>query len=163
MKPKVIIQPLNIIRKGEIKSFQVKMPSDAKRITGIVCDVKGLDILLAVEVSAGGGVSDGFPSGINLRMQDTISAGELKLQSCESANIFYAKEVKMSDNNLGYGDFSLTDDWWGFPYGYQWEPDEVMVEENCPVINGTYRDLLGSRLGNDLAYQVNLYLWYSTE
>ena len=45
MREKVIISPVLITKKGEIKSFQIKLPSDVKTIIGIESTVKGIDFI----------------------------------------------------------------------------------------------------------------------
>lgn len=165
MKEKVFIYPLAISRKGEIKSFQIKLPADAKRIIGIETTVKGLDVLIT-----GGGGGDGFAAFFavaphHFQFLPTYLAGYLRLQSCESANIFYAGDVWLTDNNLGYGNYSQTNFFrhCAWTHGYRREEDVVSVSEPCSIIQGTYTDQAGERLNTDARYTVNVYLWYWAE
>jgi hypothetical protein len=170
MREKVIIHPVLITKKGEIKSFQIKLPTDVKRIIGIESTVKGIDSLAVSRAIAPSPVSppDPYSSGsaggvFQFRM--TALAGELRLQSRGPSNLFYNKDVKLSDANVGFGDFSLNSAWraQAWSHGNKFYEDEVLVDDDSNVLSGTYRDKFGETLGHDFSYRVNVYVWYAIE
>jgi hypothetical protein len=86
--------------------------------------------------------------------------GELKLQSCEGANIFYATAIQV-DANLEMGDYS-QDSWWEVtPYTHQGkqEEDEVFVDGKSTIIQGVYRDVDESSFREDIPYVISVYVW----
>lgn len=170
MKEKVIIYPVLITKKGEIKSFQIKLPSDVKTIIGIESTVKGIDSLAAAKAIAPSPLSlpDPYASGSAggiFQFQLTPLAGELRIQSRGPSNLFYTKDVKLSDANVGFGDFSLNSAWrsQAWSHGDKFFEDEVLVDDDSNVLSGTYRDKFGETLGHDFSYRVNVYVWYTIE
>lgn len=182
MKEKVLIYPVTVRKKGEVKSFQIILPEDARRIIGIETTVKDLDVLITPGGFGGeplaapgeGFGGEGFAAfGVfaapaaqhHFHWGQTYLAGYLKLQSCERANIFYAGDVRLTDNNLGYGNFSQTNFFRhrAWTHGYRREEDVVCVNECCSVIQGTYTDAAGLRLNVDAQYTVKVYVWYEAE
>lgn len=156
MKEKVTIQQVQISKRGEIKTFQVKLPTDAKKIIGIETTVKGIDVFEEI-------FFDFHASPIFFFRRNYI-AGEFRLQGCEGSNMFYVKDVMVNDANLGFGDFAqgfyMREKAW--THGYNRFEEEVLVDENCPVLFGTFKDRFGEIWGGDISYQVNVYVWYST-
>lgn len=152
---KVIIHQILISKAGQLKTFQLRMPSDAKFIIGIEATVKGFDI-------------DDGPDGetvFRFTIRPVAVAGELRLQNLGSANLFYSGEVKLSDRNLGFGDASQAEVWArkAWTHDYRREEDPVFIQESCPVIQGNYRDKIGEASHSDYEYTVTVYLWYATE
>ncbi|MBI4929895.1 MAG: hypothetical protein HY841_03970 [Bacteroidetes bacterium] len=188
MKEKVIIHTVPVTKKGEINSFQIKLPSDAKKIIGIESTVKGIEGLAGAPAGRAV-VTPGFPlpgsaiaiagvpfAGIDppfaavapsggLFFRHTPIAGELRLQSHGPSNLFYSTDVKLTDANAGYGDFSQTGFWRPqvFTHGEKFLEDLVLVDDNSYVLSGTYRDRFGEERGHDFNYRVNVYVWYAIE
>ena len=161
MKEKVIIQTIPISYKGEVRYFQVNLPADARKLIGFETSVKGMDVYWRVPADL---IDHARLK--SFAFNPTPSAGEMKLQACGSANVFYSTEVKLTDANYKFGDFSQNAVMWKdsrFAFAYMREADPVMIDENCPIISGVYRDYLGIAKGEDLYYEVNLYIWYKTE
>lgn len=90
--------------------------------------------------------------------------GELKLQSCEQANIFYATHIQ-SDENIGAGDFSQNRNWRASLFSHQTKTEEdiVIVDGDSTIIQGIYKDRLGEQSKADYEYVVNVYLWIEIE
>ncbi|MBX3164689.1 MAG: hypothetical protein KF900_09415 [Bacteroidetes bacterium] len=84
--------------------------------------------------------------------------GELRLQSCDEADIFYTADIKASENNIGEKDFSLNAFWKAFAYTHQTQcfEDEISLNGKNPVITGVYKD---KSSGQNPDYIVNVYLW----
>jgi len=130
-KEKVIITELRIKVAGQIQHFQVKIPRDAKRIIGIETG------LLHSPIPGGSHPNKPFQF-----FADTF-LGEVRLQSCEDTNIFFAEDMYARNNNLGFGDFAAASS--RLPrlpeiYGYKREEFEINTEGTTTVIKGIYRD-----------------------
>lgn len=153
MREKVVITALVINKVGHVKHFQIKLPKTAKRIIGIelggrlITDTKNLTAPRPTE----------NPTAFK---RNTL-LGELKLQSCENANVFYAGHLQ-SDNNIGYGDFSENQFWKVKPFTHQTMTFEetVIVNAESTIIQGVYKDRIGEQYETDVNYVVNVYLWY---
>ena len=86
--------------------------------------------------------------------------GELKLQSCEEANIFYALHVQ-TDENLGQGDFSQFAAWQEkiFTHQNKQEEDVVIVDGDTTILDGIFTDRIGDMNQADYEYVVSVYVW----
>lgn len=178
MREKVFIHPVYITRKSEINSFQIKLPMDAVKIIGIESTVKGIEAFgappargaappmggMMPEGGAPFGAAAAAPAG-GLFFRQTPIAGELRLQAHGPSNLFYATDVKLSDANVGYGDFSQTRFWrpQQFTHESRFLEDYVLVDDKSYVLSGTYRDKFGEERGHDFNYRVNVYVWYEIE
>lgn len=177
-KQRCIVKIINISRKGEVRHFQVKVPENAKVITGIETAVrmKGLISISNnsfVVPNIGYGmenppVSDFSPNpfGSDLAIPVMRSlVGELKLQSCEEANVFYATDITdpSAPENLDRipTPSAFIENVW--THGYKRELEEVLVDGNTTVLAGLYRDKLGAMQNRDASYDVFLYVWYKLE
>lgn len=179
MKEGVIIKTISIKRQGERKHFQIRLPKDTKFIIGVEyggrlisrSDVK-IDIPKAVikaeaatheavYTTESGAVRDEKPRALFKRNQ---LIGELKLQSCEEANWFYAADVFVNDANLNWGDFSqagfTVND---FTHGNKRTEEIVKVDAESTIINGWYLDALGKTLKVDINYEIKVYVWINVE
>ena len=153
LQEKVIIQQVFITQMGQFKTFQVRMPSDAKKIIGFEASIRGFDM------------DDGFDLDYLFIIRSVAVAGELRIQNLQSANLFYSTEVKLSDRNLGFGDFTQYFQWVrkAWTHDYQREEDTVHIHESSPILQGSYRDKIGEASHSNYTYTVNIYVWYSTE
>jgi hypothetical protein len=186
MQEQVIVTPIKITKAGQVKHFQIKLPSNAKHIIGIeiggkfLADTKakvGLEIVPPTNPAADG--TNGQPTKENGVTQNPVRdvivgnensrglfkrntlVGELKLQSCEEANIFYAGYLQV-DNNMAYGDFTQNRFWKANNFTHQQQSfeDTVIVDADSTMIQGFYKDSLGEQRKQDVSYQVNVYVWY---
>lgn len=146
IKQRIIATKISITRKGEVKFFQVKIPFDAKIITGIETGMR----LQSFE-------DPGRPIGYANSL-----IGELKLQGSDDSNIFYATNV--SDYSVGERldkvrvvDFIEENVW---THGYKRELEQVLVDGNTTVLAGIYKDKIGKILNVNVSYDVFLYVWY---
>jgi len=182
MKEGVIIKTISIKRQGERKHFQIRLPKDTKFIIGVeyggrlisrsegTVEVPAPKVKLKTDVRIteaihstveSGAVRDDKPKALFKRNQ---LIGELKLQSCEEANWFYAADVFGNDANLNWGDFSQT----GFPvndftHGNKRTEEIVKVDAESTIINGWYLDALGKTLKLDINYEIKVYVWINVE
>ena len=91
--------------------------------------------------------------------------GELKLQSSDDSNVFYATNV--SDHSVKEGidkvptiNF-ITENVW--THGVKRELEKVLVDGNTTILAGLYKDKLGEMLKADISYDVFIYVWYKFE
>jgi hypothetical protein len=186
MKEQCVIKQVRISRQGELRVFQIKIPRTAQRIIGIetgIVAMKFSDMEFAGQGYVGQPiqaqrslVSDlqkviapvprpipdfrsAFFSSFFFRTELLI--GELKLQSLERANIFYAADVYEISRNIQYGDYSAD----GFipqawTHGKKRFEDVVAVNAETTIIEGIFKDRFGERIKRDWPYTVNVYVWY---
>lgn len=185
MKEQVIITKVSIKRKGERKHFQIRLPNNAKFIVGIEYGGRLIDHVDAfalirtpvtdpftdpippVGTGTGGAVGTGSSGATDIPRQffkRNQLIGELKLQSCEEANWFFAVDVFASDANLGLADFSQG----GFPvkdytHGNKRTEEIVKVDAESTIIQGWYLDSFGKTQKADIKYEVNVYVWINVE
>lgn len=177
MREQVIITPIVITKAGQIKHFQVKLPNNAKQIIGIEIGGRWLtrtkaDIVEALpaaeapmlEITTVLSEAIRFESEIRIGtfFKRNTLVGELKLQSCEEANIFYAGQLQI-DNNMSLGDFSMNRFWRAKPFTHQAQAieDVVNVDSKTTIIQGVYKDHLGLEAEKYVNYLVNVYVWYN--
>lgn len=174
-KQRCIAEIINITRKGEVKHFQVRIPENAVCLTGIetavrfngaVAIAKNSTDIFNTEFSLTGQQENQMP-GQELLLNDGLPnvrslAGELKLQSCEEANVFYAANVtdpSIRENleNIPTPSAIIENVW---THGYKREVEEILVDGNTTVLAGLYRDKMGAMQNRDMSYDVFLYVWY---
>lgn len=151
MQEQVNITPIEITKAGQIKHFQIRLPKTAKKVIG---------------VEIGGRFLQGSNPLANINSDTPFKrnqlVGELKLQSCEEANVFYAGELRL-DRNMSYGDYTKNTQWMPeiFTHQMQTFEDVVITNADSTVINGMYKDNNGLQNKLDISYKLNVYLWYS--
>ena len=186
MQEQVIVTPLKITKAGQVKHFQIKLPSTAKHIIGIeiggrflndtkikvvleptnpASPVTNAEVLQAIKENTViqtpvRDIGVGTETSRGTFKRNTL-VGELKLQSCEEANIFYAGYLQL-DNNAAYGDFTQNRFWKpsNFTHQQQSFEDMVIVDADSTMIQGFYKDSYGAQRKQDVSYQVNVYVWY---
>jgi hypothetical protein len=99
-----------------------------------------------------------------LPIKRSVLFGELKLQSCEEANIFYAAEIR-NNENLEQGDFSDNTFWTPREYTHQGRSleEEVSVKGDTTIIQGVFVDKVGEDFDVDAEYVVHVYVWVEVE
>lgn len=163
MSEKVIVTQIKISKAGQIRFFQMKLPSDTIHLVGIEAGVR----ITKLSSRAGQPVKTVNEVFRKQTMTGTImpfvrntSLGEFKLQSCEQANIFYVGQIRMEEN-LGFADFSKTEAWnpQTFSHGSKTEEDRVIVDGESTILQGMYKDTFGEMNKTDVEYIVSIYGW----
>ena len=165
-KERVILTTLPITKTGQIVHFQVKIPRDAIRIIGV--ELSGCYSNPPMERQAAFAklalATDARMSRSFSIMQFTSSpfVGDVRLQSREVTNVFYAENVYLADYNLGYGDFSANA---LFPatsetHGYKRFECVVNTDGETTILKGIYRDRQNANSNPQYTYTVNVYVWY---
>jgi hypothetical protein len=87
--------------------------------------------------------------------------GRLALQSPNATDIFYQCEVYRQDNNIGYGDYTLTGEMIGeWLKGKKRFATEVSIQTESPILEAYYKDVWGDYYNKDFNYQLNIIIWY---
>ncbi len=146
----VLIKSFVINKNKQIKVFDIKIPRQAQYIIG-------MEMGLVFE----SGTIPHHPvfneEEALLTFKPSIVLGELKLQSFDSANLFYVEELKVCQN-FNQADFSGL----GFnptPYSHQTKSleDPINVSGGITIAQGVYRNSL--ELPIPYRYKVNVYVW----
>lgn len=157
MKEQVIITPIKVRQAGQIVYFQIKLPTNARRIIGI--ELTERIINYPEPTQAGSGKGKGDDEGLTKGFKRSSVLGEVRLQSCEEANLFYSSYV-MVERNLAYGDFSsLHFKPKAFSHQTQALEEPIIVDADSTIIQGMYKDLTANDSDNDPVYIVNVYVW----
>ena len=162
IKQEAIVHTERIRRLGDQRYFQINLPEDTDKITGI-------------ELSAFRTSSDGTSgSGVLLlrryapepthdplfTIDKNVIIGRLTLQSLSKAGIFFQDEVRQKDANWKWADYAAL-----YPSFDQWTHTakrhevEVAVAPCTPVIEGYYKDSWGVQSGYNIEYELNIYIW----
>lgn len=153
-KETVISTNLYIESNDQVCHFQLKVPRGVGRIIGVETGIL-------------------FQSGeiprppvlpfwkLPLTYTRKFVLGDLKLQTLESANIFYCKEVCL-DPNINHGDFtSQFFDPKAYTHQKQSHEDLINLDGHVTILQGLYKNTLS--LPTPYAYTVNVYVWLEAE
>lgn len=165
IREQVVITAIRVKKAGQVIHFQVKLPKDTTRIIGVEITAK----LFSYPQDSASGSADGTAGGIDPRapkelkpllFKRDLCLGEVKLQSCEEANIFYAADL-IVDKNIGLQDFSQNAFWKPSNITHQTKAFEetIIVDGDSTVIQGFYRDRSVTSISTPIDYQVNIYVW----
>jgi|LakMenE01Jun11ns_1017448.scaffolds.fasta_scaffold9931420_3 hypothetical protein len=151
MQEQVCITPLAINKAGQVKHFQIRLPKTAKKVIGVEIGWRFLN---------GSKLVPNINSDALFKRNQLV--GELKLQSCEEANVFYAGELRL-DRNMAYGDYTKNTQWIPEVFTHQMQSfeDVVITNADSTVINGMYKDNIGLQNQQSVSYLLKVYLWYS--
>lgn len=172
MKRRIIATKIRITRQGEIKFFQVKIPFDALSIMGIetamrvramaASPVPNITLPQMPDLPGSGDMQPFFAVPDPIGVSGNVLAGEIKLQSSDDCNVFYATDVfdrsaEDKTDKVPSVNFIKEKVW---THGCKRELEEVQVDGNTTVIAGLYKDRLGEMLKQNVTYDVFLYVWY---
>jgi hypothetical protein len=184
LREKVIITKLPISQPGQIQHFQVKIPRDAKRIIGIEVSAQYMNMQTAGGPQPIIGIGFNAPShysymslerkamGRNIfTITPDLFLGDVRLQSCEDTNVFFAEDVYYTDENLGFGDFSIRTPRFRpstETHGYKRHECVVNTNGETTILKGIYRDRQKGAQANVnsltgqifFQYTANIYVWY---
>jgi hypothetical protein len=166
MREQVIVTPVIICKAGQINYFQIRLPQNTKYIIGVevggrkLSREKRIDVKPVEAIKTEVAFREMSRTTNNLSFNRNKLIGELKLQSCEESNIFYAREIT-SDENMGFGDYSETLRWKAkaFTHQIKAEEEKVIVHGKSTILKGQYKDMVGLENKIDYHYLVNVYVW----
>lgn len=166
IREQVIIQTINISKRGQQNFFQVKLPRDVHKIIGIETGLNVLNVqgyfIPAQELS-------------KLVRRNNLM-GVVQLRANTKPDVFYSKEIFERDMNIGAGEIKIIPspvmmerkvdqpDGNSFDYFTHWTHGTKREEDpldvcGCSVINGQYKDAVGEYFQTDVNYKVVLYIW----
>ena len=149
-KEVVIIKRILIDKPNQLSVFDIKIPRQAKKIIGIEMGLRWLTGTAPTEPLFNS--SDGF-----FKINRNTTVGELKLQSYDSAKVFYTNELIIFQN-FTHSDFTSS----GFKpsaFTHQTQStlDPIQITENPAIVQGIYKDILKPLTA--FSYSVNIYVW----
>lgn len=182
-REKVIVTKLPVTQAGQIVHFQVKIPRDAARIIGMEVDAQYMNMQLA-QAAAKLARAVTYPmasqrtyaalerkgTGRIFTITPDLLLGNVRLQSCEGTNIFYAEDIYFTDENIAFGDFTARTPNF-FPnattHGYKREECVVNTNGESTILKGVYRDRQSTsaqasaiQQGVFFQYVAGIYVWY---
>lgn len=155
-KEEVIVHNETIKRFGQVNYFQIGIPRDAQRIIGVETGafIWASDSVISPFFFIGDPVEPLF------RINKVETIGRLTLQASDSTGIFFQDEVRQKNLFSRFADFTQYTDVFN-----QWSHDRKKYESpinitTCsPVIEAQFIDSWGAFAGNDIYYQLNIYIW----
>jgi hypothetical protein len=162
IREEIILHREYIEKLGQQKHFQVKLPIDVKRIIGIETGV----FRYASSNSIFGGnpaedpQSDPLDPLFKISFNDPI--GKLTLQTQDFPGIIYQADVRQTEKNFKWADFTQTlYDGLFDQYSHDKNRFEntIAVDLCKQVIEGHYRDSWGEHQSYHIEYELLIYLW----
>jgi hypothetical protein len=155
MKDKVISKTISLYDSLTAVHFQLHLPRDAKKITGVETDVSIVDTL----PSPPGSYSTApYFNGKHV-------FGLVSLKTAGTANYFYSDLVWDKDVNLVDWDFSARPNQWDYVVfslaSFRLETP-VDIPGESGFIEGFYSDLISTRYSAGYLYKITVHIWYST-
>ncbi len=173
-RARLIVKKITIQKRGEINFFQIRLPKNVQRITGIETDVIMLSALEAESTGGtghGGVRPDGTIGGVEINRRPFLQwtstsnpvVGRLKLQNMDRHNIFFESWLPFvflnaSMPDMSFGMFPKS------PYSLiaKSEPRTVDVPVSNNIIHGFFTDDIGTRKNQDVRYIVKVFVWVQT-
>lgn len=155
VKEQVIVKQIAINKVNQVVDFQMKLPTDAKKVVGIETGISVIAPLLHIELNPV------IPTqGLLMPFNRQRLFGELTLQSFEASNVFYSTQVKVENNEI-MGDYTTNNFFQPKPYVLQslLEPDPISICGTSTIIRCIYKNLLPENEHHELNYQLRIYLW----
>ena len=147
MKNSIVVVKIPVTKKGELNYFQINIPKDVERITGIETGISGLSGVTAIEIN------------------DKYLAGIAKVQAENTADLCYSSEIFIGTGILEktIPGFVITPANQSF-YDLLSTPNsgkakQKMLIKNSHTLYGCYEDMLGKCFNRNLSYTIRLYLW----
>lgn len=149
------IHILTIKRGAEQQLFQIKLPKNAKKITGILITAQPSNNQQSANVPSSGS--------FNMPATAAVKVGDIKLQLNNRKDIFYAEEVcafELLPNYEGLTGIQRADfDDGNFgTRGNKLIPLKVEIETKDTIIGGYYKDTMP--VPNLFPYQLKVYTTY---
>lgn len=173
-RARLIVKQITIQKRGEINFFQIRLPKNVQRITGIETDVIMLSSLEAESTGStghGGVRPDGTTGGVEINRRPFLLwtstsnpvVGRLKLQNMDRHNIFFESWLPFvflnaSMPDMSFGMFPKS------PYSLitKSEPRSIDVPVSNNIIHGFFTDDIGMRKNQDVRYIVKVLVWVQT-
>jgi hypothetical protein len=151
MQQHIYTHTIHITSQSNLTHFQFSLPSDAAKITAIQTAASKVAEALPVQVPRGDFIYTRQPL-----------LGNLRLQTSDAANWFYAERITDADMNLGMADYSRPG-WMTSQEAHNFKkfPQNLEVNLKSNVIAGVYKDNINETTEDAFAYDVIVYVWYA--
>lgn len=168
IKEEAILHRELINKLGEQKYFQIHLPKDIERIIGVETGVfryasgeteTGLNANFGGHHASDPEIDPIDPS-FKISFNDPI--GNLTLQATENPGIIYQKEVRQTDRNSKWADFtqSVNDEFFDQYSHDRKRYEDVVISNICtPILEGFYKDCWGDHYSYHVQYQLLIYIW----
>lgn len=176
-RARLIVKQITIQKRGEVNFFQIRLPKNVVRITGIETDVIlhtaiETDLSGAGHTGGSGGVRpDGTIGGVEVNRRPFMTwrstnnpvVGKLKLQSMDRHNIFFETWVPFVFLNASMPDMSC-----GIfpksPYSLIVKSELRTTSIPCSsnILYGFFSDDIGMRRNADTRYTLKVFVWVQT-
>jgi hypothetical protein len=147
LQQEVLISQVTIAKVGQMLYFQIPLPRNTAYVEGIETATRFSQKPgnLVPPISAG-----------LFSFGRTLMIGELKLQSCGRAGVFYTHDVK-EERNVGMGDFSALVPWIPKLHSHQGsrEIDPVWISGQSTMLLGSYRN----KITQPIRYTLIVAVW----
>lgn len=146
-----------LVSQKQVKTFQVKLPHDTKKVLGVEMGLQWLDgdppdLTVALPVWKFG-----------LTMPRNYLVGDLILQSSDTANVFYAGETRFN-RSTGFGDFTNSQfKPMVFSHNGNFLHEPAFISGKGKLISATYRDRLSEFFNSKYTYLLKVYVWIETQ
>lgn len=162
------IHTLTIRLSGEQQLFQVKLPKNAKKITGILITTQPFinNARVAVNEKRISTISKVSTEAAFKQTLFSVKTGDIKLRLNNRKNIFYADDVCAFEllpdyeKLIGIKKVGFDDGSFG-TQGTQIIPLKVEIETKDTIIDGSYKDTMPIK--KLFPYHVNIYITYEIE
>ena len=163
------IHTLIIKRSGEKQLFQIKLPKNAKRISGIQVTIQPVILIEGVQVKVKTDYL--FPLKQNSLVVTknkyfSVKSGDLRLQLNRKEDIFHAEDITLCEllpnyeALIGIKQIGFKNSFFS-TIGTKLEKKTVELTSQDTIIGGSYIDTLFKELASP--YQVKIYITYEVE
>lgn len=174
----MLVQSFLISKPEQVHHFQIRLPRNAKQVVAIDYDVivktfvKTSSTVTGALTGHSGGIiipKEANPNtnpetphknsiDFNWNVSTNPSIGKLKLQSLETANIFYSEWIKLLEWNIGVYANGI------FPYKphtllQKQVPKLVEVSTQTTMLNGLYEDVFLNKDNAVKSYLIKVCVW----
>lgn len=136
----VVVVTINVTSKDSQQYFQVVVPRDTTRITGIESSVVLQSVLPA---------------------NSELFLGNLQLQAEGQTNFCYCTDIFLDRPNTQITTFGFPGVGWiknAFEQSGMKEAEPLDIK-GCHVLYGCFKDIIGQNLNTDLTYTVSFCIW----
>jgi hypothetical protein len=147
MATKIMVKEIRVTKRGELNFFQVGLPRDIARITGVQASISGISGLLEIH--------------------DRYLAGVIKLQAESAADLCLTAEVSIGQGGLQKSIVGFNTGNSGLLQLFT-APDadsglHRLCIRNSYTLYGCYEEMLMKKVNASLPYTIRLFIWAETD
>lgn len=162
IREEIILHREYIEKLGQQKHFQLELPIDVKKIIGIETGVfrYGSSMALFGGNPAEDPQSDPLDPLFKISFNDVV--GKLTLQTQDFPGVIYQSDVRQTDKNTKWADFTQTlyDGLFDqFSHDRKRHENTIAIDLCKQSIEGFYKDCWGEHDSSHVEYELLIYLW----